>query len=118
MSKPLQARPLKRDGKVDTQLLQQEKTLQSSSKYLACLDRRRKLPAFQLRDHILQTIAKHQVVVIGGETGCGKTTQVPQFVLEALLSQGDGSVCNIICTQVFDENEQAVETLPVSSYVS
>jgi len=40
-----------------------------------------------------------QVVVISGETGCGKTTQVPQFILESFIEKGDGSLCNIIVTQ-------------------
>jgi len=34
------------------------------------------------RAEILQAIANNQVVLIAGETGCGKTTQVPQFILE------------------------------------
>jgi len=37
--------------------------------------------------------------VISGETGCGKTTQVPQFILDEMLSQSNGSVCNMLCTQ-------------------
>ena len=40
-----------------------------------------------------------QVVVLSGETGCGKTTQVPQFVLDSLIDQGRGGECNIVCTQ-------------------
>ena len=39
------------------------------------------------------------MVVVSGETGCGKTTQLPQFVLEEEIEAGRGSECNIICTQ-------------------
>ena len=45
------------------------------------------------------------MVVISGETGCGKTTQVPQFVLDdALLSSAEGRGAaaertRIVCTQ-------------------
>lgn len=40
-----------------------------------------------------------QVIVISGETGCGKTTQLPQYVLESEIESGRGAFCNIICTQ-------------------
>lgn len=40
-----------------------------------------------------------QVVIISGETGCGKTTQIPQFILESQIDSGHGALCNIICTQ-------------------
>ncbi|MDX6249957.1 MAG: ATP-dependent helicase HrpA [Kribbellaceae bacterium] len=40
------------------------------------------LPVSQLKDDIAATIRDHQVVVIAGETGSGKTTQIPKICLE------------------------------------
>ncbi|WP_286978617.1 ATP-dependent RNA helicase HrpA [Pseudomonas sp.] len=40
------------------------------------------LPIAAKRDEIKQAISKHQVVVIAGETGSGKTTQLPKICLE------------------------------------
>src|SRR5215211_3132738 len=40
------------------------------------------LPVSQRRDEIARTIRHHQVVVVAGETGSGKTTQLPKICLE------------------------------------
>eukprot|EP00124_Ichthyophonus_hoferi_P003819 Ihof_evm1s359 gene=Ihof_evmTU1s359 len=64
----------------------------------AMLDKRSQLPAHAYREIIAEMITKHQVVVVGGETGCGKTTQVPQFILD-LIGDQNGTPCNVICTQ-------------------
>ena len=37
---------------------------------------REQLPAFDMREELLAAVRGHQVVVVSGETGCGKTTQV------------------------------------------
>lgn len=37
--------------------------------------------------------------MISGETGCGKTTQVPQFLLDDAIRAGRGAEVNIVCTQ-------------------
>lgn len=37
--------------------------------------------------------------MISGETGCGKTTQLPQYILESEIETGRGAFCSIICTQ-------------------
>ena len=43
---------------------------------------REALPAFDCRAKILSLIDSSQVVIVEGETGCGKSTQLPQYVLE------------------------------------
>ncbi|XP_030929402.1 DExH-box ATP-dependent RNA helicase DExH6 isoform X1 [Quercus lobata] len=58
---------------------------------------RSKLPIASFRDVITSTIESHQVVLISGETGCGKTTQVPQYLLDNMW--GKGEACKIVCTQ-------------------
>lgn len=60
---------------------------------------REKLPAFGSRQNILEMIDAHQVILVKGETGSGKTTQIPQFILDQAMLQGKGSDCRIICTQ-------------------
>ncbi|KAK4409656.1 DExH-box ATP-dependent RNA helicase DExH5, mitochondrial [Sesamum angolense] len=42
---------------------------------------------------------QREVVIISGETGCGKTTQIPQFILECEIDSMHGAMCNITCTQ-------------------
>ncbi|CAL1265539.1 unnamed protein product [Larinioides sclopetarius] len=49
------------------------------------------------REEILQQLNIHPVVIIQGPTGCGKTTQVPQYILD--YHQSKGMYCNIIVTQ-------------------
>ncbi|XP_077253368.1 DExH-box ATP-dependent RNA helicase DExH6-like [Tasmannia lanceolata] len=58
---------------------------------------RTKLPITSFKDAITSTLESHQVVLISGETGCGKTTQVPQFLLDHMWRKG--KVCKIVCTQ-------------------
>jgi pre-mRNA-splicing factor ATP-dependent RNA helicase DHX16 len=44
---------------------------------------RRSLPIFPYREQLLEAIETHQVLIIEGETGSGKTTQIPQYLYEA-----------------------------------
>lgn len=50
------------------------------------------LPISQFREQIVHSIEGNQVVIIAGDTGCGKSTQVPQFLLHSGFTA-------IACTQ-------------------
>ncbi|KAK0719817.1 P-loop containing nucleoside triphosphate hydrolase protein [Lasiosphaeris hirsuta] len=67
--------------------------------YKKMLSQRERLPAWQLRYEIVQTVNENQVTIISGETGSGKSTQSVQFILDDLYNRGLGSAANIIVTQ-------------------
>lgn len=47
-----------------------------------------------MKDHIISMIDTNSVVIIEGPTGCGKTTQVPQFILDSCYKKR--AHCNIV----------------------
>lgn len=57
---------------------------------------KKSLPVFPFRDDLISAIREHQVLIIEGETGSGKTTQIPQYLYEAGFTK-DGK--KIGCTQ-------------------
>ncbi|KAJ3039676.1 hypothetical protein HDV00_012020 [Rhizophlyctis rosea] len=57
---------------------------------------RESLPVYQYRDQLLEAVKQYQVLVIVGETGSGKTTQLPQYLHEAGYTKGGKKVG---CTQ-------------------
>ncbi|XP_038072672.1 3'-5' RNA helicase YTHDC2-like isoform X2 [Patiria miniata] len=58
---------------------------------------RQTLPVYAMRDEIMKTINRHRVSMISGETGSGKTTQIPQFILDECFQKKQS--CRILCTQ-------------------
>lgn len=67
-----------------------------SQRYYDILKTRKTLPAWDAKKQFLKLLKKHQIIVLQGETGSGKTTQIPQFLVEAGYAD-DGRI--IACTQ-------------------
>ncbi|KAI9280775.1 P-loop containing nucleoside triphosphate hydrolase protein [Sporodiniella umbellata] len=71
----------------------------ASKAYASMAQVRSQLPAHGFKANVVNAVLGSQVTIVSGETGCGKTTQVPQFIMDEEIMQGRGSACNMICTQ-------------------
>ncbi|KAG7175520.1 ATP-dependent RNA helicase DHX33-like [Homarus americanus] len=63
-----------------------------SSDQLKILKQRHALPIFPARPRLLKELKKNDVVIVIGETGSGKTTQIPQYLHEERLDR-KGAIC-------------------------
>eukprot|EP01048_Picozoa_sp_COSAG05_P007657 COSAG05_NODE_546_length_8763_cov_12.991228_3_plen_529_part_00 len=72
---------------------------QQNPKYVAMQAVRQKLPAAKKKQELLDLLHDSNVLVVSGETGCGKTTQVPQFLMDEMIEAGKGASLSMICTQ-------------------
>ncbi|XP_068210643.1 pre-mRNA-splicing factor ATP-dependent RNA helicase DHX16 [Palaemon carinicauda] len=87
-----------------------EPKLESQKKQMTLEEVRKSLPVYPFREALLDAIKEHQVMIIEGETGSGKTTQVPQYLFESGFCD-DGK--KIGCTQ-----PRRVAAMSVASRVS
>ncbi|KAF2902571.1 hypothetical protein ILUMI_03619 [Ignelater luminosus] len=69
---------------------------ETQKKKLDIEETKKSLPIYPFRDDIIQAVRDHQVLIIEGETGSGKTTQIPQYLHEAGFTADDK---RIGCTQ-------------------
>ncbi|KAG1347828.1 pre-mRNA-splicing factor ATP-dependent RNA helicase DEAH1 [Cocos nucifera] len=80
----------------EDELTSEEPDISSAKSKLENLQEERKtLPIYPYREELLQAVHDHQVLVIVGETGSGKTTQIPQYLHEAGYTKNG----KIGCTQ-------------------
>lgn len=68
----------------------------NSRDHLAVQDQRSRLPVFKHRKELLYLVETHATSLVVGETGSGKTTQIPQYLNEAGWTEGGRMVA---CTQ-------------------
>ncbi|XP_015493282.1 ATP-dependent DNA/RNA helicase DHX36 [Parus major] len=87
------------DADLDEQLKEDLMKKRSDPRYIEMQRFREKLPSYGMREELVRLINNNRVTVISGETGCGKTTQVTQFILDDHIERGLGSTCRIVCTQ-------------------
>ncbi|KAK7694658.1 hypothetical protein QCA50_001845 [Cerrena zonata] len=102
---PLYVAPSKREA--DSASLMQ-KSLELQERHQAYLDNpdmkrmrdtRAALPVYTKAKELLEHIDKNDVTICMATTGSGKTTQIPQLILDQWIERGEGAKCNIVCTQ-------------------
>ena len=75
------------------------KSRHKNNSFLTILRKRENLPTYMMREELIAAVRASSVTVVSGETGCGKTTQLPQLVLDDAIANGEGGACRMIVTQ-------------------
>jgi small subunit ribosomal protein S24e len=95
-------RPSKRPDALKTKsqrLLQRQQAYLADPKLETMRRTRMSLPVYTRADEVVESIKQNDVMILMAATGSGKTTQVPQLILDDYIARGEGANCNIICTQ-------------------
>mmetsp|Transcript_15576 Transcript_15576/g.31866 ORF Transcript_15576/g.31866 Transcript_15576/m.31866 type:complete len:1000 (-) Transcript_15576:304-3303(-) len=91
-------RKVKKDLELDLDKLDEDEPaleMRPVTKHEKILEGRKKLPVYPYREDFLMALKDHQILVLVGETGSGKTTQIPQYLHEV----GYSELGKIGCTQ-------------------
>ncbi|OWB78788.1 nucleic acid binding protein [[Candida] boidinii] len=91
------------DSKTEELLKEEEKQrnieqlIEEEKQKIKSIDETRKsLPVYKFREQLIDAITEHQILIVVGETGSGKTTQLPQYLHESGFTK-DGKIVG--CTQ-------------------
>ncbi|OAQ97497.1 hypothetical protein LLEC1_00830 [Akanthomyces lecanii] len=88
--------PSERNSMTAEQRFMEQQLDAAEKKALTIQETRKSLPIYQYRDEFVAALEQYQVLVIVGETGSGKTTQLPQYLHEAGYTKGG---LKVGCTQ-------------------
>lgn len=80
-------------------LLKDALARQNSSEGQIAQQQRERLAAYQQSPQFLAALSRNQVVIVAGQAGCGKSTQIPNCILEQMVLKGFGAQCNILVTE-------------------
>ena len=78
---------------------ERERRERTDAGYREMLGRRRRLPSWRDREVLADLVRSNQVTVVCGETGCGKSTQLPQFLLDDAIDRGEAGGFQCVVTQ-------------------
>ena len=80
-------------------LLKRHHAYLEDPEFEAMRNSRASLPVYTRSRDIVEHIRVNDVTICMAATGSGKTTQIPQLILDDYIIRGEGASCNILCTQ-------------------
>ncbi|XP_008555914.1 probable pre-mRNA-splicing factor ATP-dependent RNA helicase mog-4 [Microplitis demolitor] len=92
----IQALQMPGSDKIKTEDEEGASRIVESNRLQSIEETQKSLPIYPFKKDLIEAIKEHQVLIIEGETGSGKTTQIPQYLHEAGFTKGDKMIG---CTQ-------------------
>ena len=95
-SQPADADAAAVGARMQARLIEHRRTPEWTAMMVGC---REALPATAAREAVLSAVSSNDVTIISGGTGCGKSTQVPQFLLDTIIENDRAGHESVLCAQ-------------------
>ena len=95
-SQPADADAAAVGARMQARLIKHRRTPEWTAMMVGC---REALPATAAREAVLSAVSSNDVTIISGGTGCGKSTQVPQFLLDTIIENDRAGHESVLCAQ-------------------